>query len=97
MNNNKVLTIVILKCFIGYYAAANRTGKQLNLPVYSIDRLIFECLTSQCVEAAKTLLQIVNTEFDDVASEADMTAVLNEGIKTKQFIKFPYVALNICR
>lgn len=48
------------------------TGKMLDLPVYSIDRLFFEALVSNSTPAAQQINALIDQKFMSIASETDL-------------------------
>lgn len=67
---------------VDYVRAAYETGKALNMPVYSIDRLIIECLVRNSSPAAEVINNIINEAFNDVAEEDEMESSPAEGTET---------------
>lgn len=59
--------------------AAHETGKRLELPVYSLDRLIIEALVSNSSEAANEINSTINQAFEDVAEDEELQSPLKEG------------------
>lgn len=70
--------------------AASKAGLRVNLPVYSIDKLIIESLVDNESLATLTINDVIHNEFIEVASDNDL--VIEDGAG-KHLAKIVYRSL----
>lgn len=62
-----------------YLRLANELGKALEIPVYSLDRLIMEYLIKNETETARQINSIISTALDEIALEKEFELLPGEG------------------
>ncbi|XP_023311652.1 hydrocephalus-inducing protein [Anoplophora glabripennis] len=76
-----------------YFKAANWAGIKLKIPVYSIDRLIYESLVENSVIWANEINNLIDEEFEYVATKEDLVPVPEED-EYDTLMRKVYVILN---
>ncbi|KAJ8920877.1 hypothetical protein NQ315_015670 [Exocentrus adspersus] len=61
-----------------YVKTARKTGEKLDMPVYSIDKLIYEALIEADGSSALKIKNLIEEEFQNVATNEDLDAILDE-------------------
>lgn len=60
--------------------AANLAGLKLKIPIYSIDRLIYESLVENNTHSANKITKHIEDEFEYAANKEDLVYIPEEGM-----------------